>query len=103
MEQTPTEPLMMLVDHEAQVVFPYVLRKYQDAHLVMMKGIRYITITDDAIRVILDRLQRERADFKRTVEYYDREIQGVEYLLTGKKRYYWSPDNYIVEPVYAEQ
>ena len=69
----------------------------------MMKGIRYITITDDAIRVILDRLQRERADFKRTVEYYDREIQGVECLLTGKKRYYWSPDNYIVEPVYAEQ
>ena len=103
MEQTPTEPLMMLVDHEAQEVFPYVLRKYQNAHLVMMKGIRYITITDDAIRVILDRLQRERADFKRTVEYYDREIQGVEYLLTGKKRYYWSPDNYIVEPVYAEQ
>ena len=88
MEQTPTEPLMMLVDHEAQEVFPYVLRKYQNAHLVMMKGIRYITITDDAIRVILDRLQRERADFKRTVEYYDREIQGVEYLLTGKKRYY---------------
>lgn len=103
LEQTPTEPLMMLVDHEAQEVFPYVLQRYRDAHLIMMKGIRYITITDDAIQVILDRLQRERADFKRTVEYYDREIQGVEYLLTGKKRYYWSPDNYIVEPVYAEQ
>ena len=52
LEQTPTEPLMMLVDHEAQEVFPYVLRKYQDAHLVMMKGIRYITITDDAIRAV---------------------------------------------------
>ena len=39
LEQTPTEPLMMLVDHEAQEVFPYVLRKYQNAHLVMMKGI----------------------------------------------------------------
>ena len=103
LEQTPLQPLMMLVDHEAQEVFPYVLRKYQNAHLVMMKGIRYITITDDAIRVILDRLQRERADFKRMVDNYDKEIRGVEYLLTGKKRYYWSPDNYIVEPAYAEQ
>jgi len=37
------------------------------------------------------------------VDNYDKEIRGVEYLLTGKKRYYWSPDNYIVEPVYAEQ
>ena len=76
----------MLVDHEAQEVFPYVLRKYQNAHLVMMKGIRYITITDDAIRVILDRLQRERADFKRTVEYYDRvpaDRQKAVLLVTG--------------------
>ena len=103
LEQAPSQPLMMLVDHEAQEVFPYVLQRHRNAHLVMMKGIRYITITDDAVRVILERLQRERAGFKRTVEYYDKEIQGVEYLLAGKKRYYWSPDNYIVEPAYAEQ
>lgn len=56
LEQTPSQPLMMLVDHEAQEIFPYVLQKYGNAHLVMMKGIRYITITDDAVRVILDRL-----------------------------------------------
>lgn len=103
LEMAPDMPLMMLVDHEAQEFFPYVLRKYSDAHLIMMKGIRYITITENAIRVILDRLQRERADFKRTVDNYDKEIQGVEYLLTGKKRYYWSPDSVLVEPAYAEQ
>lgn len=104
MEQTPTEPLMMLVDHEAQEVFPYVLRKYQNAHLVMMKGIRYITITDDAIRVILDRLRRERADFQRTLEKYDEDIRGVEYLIENpQKRHYWSRSSYIVPPAYSEQ
>lgn len=103
LEMAPDMPLMMLVDHEAQEFFPYVLKKYREAHLVMMKGIRYITITDEAIKVILDRLQRERADFKRMVDNYDKEIRGVECLLEGTKRYYWSPDSVLAEPVYAEQ
>lgn len=103
LEMAPDMPLMMLVDHEAQEVFPYVSQKYRDAHLVMMKGIRYITITDDAVRVILDRLQRERANFKKVVDTYDKEIQGVECMLTDNKRCYWSPDSILAEPAWAGQ
>lgn len=105
LEQTPTQPLRILIPHEAEEVMPYVLKKHRSAHRVELhNGIHYITVTDDAVSVILDRLQRERDGFRRTLERYDEDIRGVEYLLENpKKRHYWSRSSYIVPPAYSEQ
>ena len=92
LEQTPTQPLRILIPHEADEVMYYVLQKYRSAHRVELhNGIHYITVTDEAVCVILDRLQRERAGFQRTLERYDEDIRGVEYLIENpRKRHYWS-------------
>nr|DAU50140.1 MAG TPA: hypothetical protein [Caudoviricetes sp.] len=105
LEQTPTQPLRILIPHEADEVMSYVLRKYRSAHRIELhNGIHYITVTDEAVSVILDRLQRERADFQRTLAKYDEDIRGVEYLLENpQKRHYWSQSSYIVPPAYSEQ
>ena len=97
LEETPDMPLMMLIDHEALEVFEQVLRHYPHAHLVMMNGIRYITITDEALRYILDRLEMEKAQFVRTVERYNSDIRGVKALLGSTNKYYWS-DSCIAPP-----
>jgi len=70
LEESPEMPLMMLIDHEALEVFEQISRYYPHAHLVMMSGIRYITITDAALEHILERLERERIQFAKTVERY---------------------------------
>lgn len=105
LEQTPTQPLRILIPNEADEVMYYVLQKYRSAHRVELhNGIHYITITDEAVAVILDRLRRERADFQRTLEKYDEDIRGVEYLIENpQKRHYWSRSSYIVPPAYSEQ
>ena len=105
LEQTPTQPLRILIPNEADEVMYYVLRKYRSAHRVeLYNGIHYITVTDEAVSVILDRLQRERAGFQRTLEKYDEDNRGVEGLLENpQKRNYWSRSSYIVPPAYAEQ
>ena len=60
LEQTPTQPLRILIPHEADEVMYYVLQKYRSAHRVELhNGIHYITVTDEAVAVILDRLRRE--------------------------------------------
>ena len=105
LEQTPTQPLRILIPNEADEVMYYVIQKYRSAHRVELhNGIHYITVTDEAVAVILDRLRRERADFQRTLEKYDEDIRGVEYLIENpQKRHYWSRSSYIVPPAYSEQ
>ena len=50
LEQTPTQPLRILIPHEADEVMSYVLRKYRSAHRVELhNGIHYITVTDEAV------------------------------------------------------
>ncbi len=105
LEQTPTQPLRILIPNEADEVMYYVLRKYRSAHRVELhNGIHYITVTDEAVSAILDRLRRERDGFRRTLAQYDEDIRGVEYLLSDpQKRHYWSRSSYIVPPAYSEQ
>ena len=102
LEKSPDMPLMMLVDHEALEAFGQVLKHYPQAHLVMMSGIRYITITDEALRYILQRLEREREQFASTVEKYDRDIRGVRALIGSAKKYHWSDSCAAVPPAFAK-
>lgn len=98
LEQNPELPLMMLIDHEAVEAIGQVRRTYPNAHLVMLHGIRYIAITDAALECILDRLERERTQFVRTLEHYDRDIAGVKALMGTGTKVYWSQNCIVPAP-----
>ena len=102
LEESPELPLMMLIDHEALEAFEQVLRHYPRAHLVMMQGVRYITITDAALEYILERLEREKAQFVTTVERYNRDIAGVSSLIESRNKYYWSESCVVPPPAFVK-
>ncbi len=103
LKESPDEPLMMPIDHEALDAIEYVARVHPGAHLVMMRGIRYITITDAALKDILERLERERVQYVKVVANYDEEIKGIRELMGSDKKYYWSPACTIPEPALREK
>lgn len=101
LEQSPEAPLLILTDHEALEAFEGVRRTHKEAKLLVMKGMRYIAITEAAVKRILEQLKRERLQYARTVEIYDKEIQGVMELLETDRKRYFGPD--CVEPVFREK
>ncbi len=103
LEESPDMPLMMLIDNEALDAIEHVVRVHPGAHLVMLRGIRYITITDAALEVIMDRLERERLQFVNVVANYDEEIKGIRELMGSGKKYYWSPACTVPEPALREK
>jgi hypothetical protein len=56
----------------------------------MLRGARYITITDRALNVVVERLERERLEFANVLKRYDSEIAGVRELMGSDKKCYWS-------------
>ena len=101
LEQSPEAPLLILTDHEALEAFEGVRRTHKEAKLLVMKGMRYIAITEAAVKRILEQLKRERLQYVRTVEIYDKEIQGVMELLETDRKRYFGPD--CVGPVFREK
>lgn len=101
LEQSPEAPLLILTDHEALEAFEGVRRTHKEAKLLVMKGMRYIAITEAAVKRILEQLKRERLQYARTVEIYDKEIQGVMELLETDRKRYFGPD--CVGPVFREK
>ena len=91
LEEHPEQPYMCLNDREALEASDQLQWRYREIHLVMMRGIRYLTVTDDALRVILEQLERERLEQSKVLERYDRELEGVAGLLgRGEGKRYWS-------------
>lgn len=81
LEQYPEEPLLMVNDAEAAEALDRVRLIHKHTRLIMMHGMRYLAITDRAVGVIIERLERERQDYIRTVQRYDKEIADVRGLL----------------------
>lgn len=102
LEESPEMPLMMLIDHEAVEAIGQVRRTYPGARLVMLHGIRYIAITDAALECILDRLERERIQYVKTLEHYDRDIAGVKALMGTGTKVYWSQNCIVPEPAFKQ-
>ncbi len=91
LEESPEQPYMCLNQREALEASDQLQWKYRDFHLVMMRGICYLTVTDAALRVILDQLERERMEQYKILERYDRELAGIAGLLGGENgKGYWS-------------
>lgn len=103
LEKDPDEPLLILTDHGAMEAFEQVRRKYQGAKLLVMKGMRYITITDAAVEVILEQLERERLQFVKTVENYDRELQDIREMIGSERKFYWAPNSTAPAPAFREK
>lgn len=101
LEKSPEAPLLILTDHEALEAYEGVRRMHKEAKLLMMKGMRYIAITEAAVKRILEQLKRERLQYARTVEIYDKEIQGVMELMETDRKRYFGPD--CVGPVFREK
>ena len=98
LEQAPDEPLLILTDHGAMEAFEQVRKVHQGAKLLVMKGMRYITITDAAVEVILEQLERERVQYVKTVENYDREIQDIREMIGSERKFYWAPNSTAPAP-----
>lgn len=77
LEESPEQPYLLINDAEAAEAIAQVSLKYKSARLIIMRGMRYITITDAAVNVILDRLERERQGYAKTLEIYDKEIADI--------------------------
>ena len=103
LEKSPEAPLLILTDHEALEAFEGVRRTHKEAKLLVMKGMRYIAITDTAVKRILEQLKSERLQYARTVEIYDREIQGVLELIETDRKRYWGPNITAPEPAFREK
>lgn len=99
MEGSPDMPYMCLHEMEALEAAELLRRKYKGTRLVMLRGIRYLTITDAALRAITEQLERERREYAKILERYDRELAGVAGLAggTGRRRY-WSEACAAPEP-----
>lgn len=81
LEESPEQPYLLINDAEANEAIDRIRLSHKDARLILMRGMRYITITDKAINVILERLERERREYLQTIERYDKEIADIKALL----------------------
>lgn len=98
LEKNPDEPLLILTDHGAMEAFEQVRKVHHEAKLLVMKGMRYITITDAAVEVILEQLERERVQYVKTVENYDREIQDIREMIGSDRKFYWATNSTAPAP-----
>lgn len=98
LEETPDKPLLILTDHGAMEAFEQVRKVHHGAKLLVMKGMRYITITDAAVEDILEQLEKERLQFVKTVEIYDREIQDIREMIGSDRKFYWAPNSTAPAP-----
>ena len=99
MEESPDMPYMCLNEMEALEAAELLRRKYKGARLVMMRGIRYLTITDAALEAIISQLRRERLEYAKILERYDRKLEGVAGLAGNPDRkWYWSEACAAPEP-----
>lgn len=95
LEQDPGAPLLLINDAQALDVIGQVARRYPGAKLILMRGMRYITVTDEATTRILEQLERERLQYAKVLANYDQEIAEIRGLLGSKKRYYSAPDSLL--------
>lgn len=103
LEQNPDEPLLILTDHGALEVFEQVRKVHQGAKLLVMKGMRYITITDAAVENILEKLERERLQYVKTVEIYDRELKDIREMIGSDRKFYWAQNSTVPPPAFREK
>lgn len=103
LEKAPDEPLLILTDHGVMEAFEQVRKVHQGAKLLVMKGMRYITITDAAVEVILEQLERERLQFVKTVENYDRELQDIREMIGSDRKFYWATNSTAPAPALREK
>lgn len=103
LEKSPDMPLMILTDHEALEAAEAIRRTHPGAKLLVMRGIRYVTITEEAVQRVLEQLARERRVFAKTVEKYDKEIADIQDAVEKGKRYYWSPESTSGPPAFADK
>lgn len=101
-ERAPESPVMVVSDHEALEAFAEVRARYAKARLVVMRGIRYLTVTDAAVGHILEQLDRERRQMQKVVEIYEKEIAEIREVLDSEKRIYWSQNSTTPPPALSE-
>lgn len=102
LEQSPDVPVLVLTDHGAMEAFEQVKRRHRGAKLLVMKGMRYIAITDAAVGVIVEQLERERMQFAKIVETYDRELRDIREMTGTDREYYWGPNSTAPEPAFKK-
>lgn len=93
LEESPEMPLLMVNDYQALEAIGQVALRFPEAKLLMMRGMRYITVSDEAVGYILEQLERERKQYVSALASYDREIAEIRELKKSGKRYYSAPDS----------
>lgn len=88
-------PYLMSNDSEALEAHEQIRKIYPGARLLMMRGKRYITISDKAIRVVIQNLINEKRQYEKVVSIYDKEINDILEMIENGKKKYFAPDSII--------
>ena len=95
LEESPDMPYLMVNDSEALEAHEQIRKIYPEARLLIMKGKRYIAISDKAVRYIIKQLSDEKRQYEKVVSIYDKEINDILEMIENGKKKYFAPDSII--------
>ena len=88
LEAEPEKPVLLARENEADEAYGLLWGTHPGIRLATIHGVSYLAITDAALQVLVERLERERQQFRVTVQHYDRQIAWVKGLMGGGRRKY---------------
>lgn len=88
LEKEPEKPVFFTMEQEAVEAYGLLWGPYPAIRLAVVGGLGYLAISDAAIMVLVERLERERNIYQTTLQNYNRQITWVKSLLgTGRSKY----------------
>ena len=77
LEAEPEKPVLLTRENEADEAYGLLWGTHPGIRLATIHGVSYLAVTDAALQVLVERLERERQQFRVTVQHYDRQIAPV--------------------------
>ncbi|MCM1026500.1 MAG: hypothetical protein NC432_08675 [Roseburia sp.] len=105
LERDPDMPYLIPREDRALEAYARMKLLYPGTKLAVKRGMRYLTVSDAALRHLFEQLERERGQFAEVVAAYDREIAGIRGLM-GREQgtgIYWAPDSLCRPPATGEE
>lgn len=86
LEESPDMPYLLRNDAEGMEAIGRIRARHSGAMLVMMRGMRYLTVSDEALNVIIETLERERLLYVKELQKYDRELEDIRQAVGSGRR-----------------
>ena len=76
LEAEPEKPVLLTRENEADEAYGLLWGTHPGIRLATIHGVSYLAVTDAALQVLVERLERERQQFRVTVQHYDSSWDG---------------------------